>query len=1375
MKEKFSNIKCEVPKTIWPVLVHTKHQKLIESITLGKGGDFGKEDINPNISVRLPGLINISWPLNLGKGNLNEGTLVYEAPVNPPVTVSPKEIKRDSEVQSQIEIVAGSNLKCREEVILQPPAAFPIDFDLADALAAFVMPGVPEVVELVRRAMERSGEPYKRLGFPNMTPVKASEILYREIVRSEQRYTWEPAPWSSSTKGQVIRLPRRILVEGEATCIDLALLLCSAIEHMRRLPVILGVCIDEQLWHVIPGVRVNDDDEENQPLISNLDAVKNSCLPKRTVLFDPDALIRESEPRDADASARQLLKKAAQAFLVDVQAARNNGIWPLPIADPPRVRPIPQSVFEEPLIMDSPEGVPDELAEEVARGRVVVLLGDVLDPEAAVSSHEFARVMSNEAGFDEPDLLLAGSIIEKKNGIDILAQKALRLLNSKGHEPTAHYLSFAQLSIQTVVSFYPDPVLEHILLNQDPPFQLLIEDDDLAAFKTGQGNRVLYLLGGSALTGKGLVLTIKDHNRLLKRIEVLARGLRDRLALQTLLLIGGDMSDLNLKELYLEATKHLGNSRTRPIYVVSAANPGKWFRPCHILKQKPQELFEELSLVVPVSQPTIKPPISPPTQIRKKRSPYKYLDYFESEDADLFFGREEEWSHISREIMASPSRVTVLCGRSGVGKTSLVKARLIPRLKQDKDILPTYTRFGKDPETSIFNALQTHIIKQGIKEKIPPGDIKAALRILFHNCHREHVIFLDQTEEAFIKLGKALLDSFFRSIRECVSGTNTGTYVVFVIREDYLGWLAKHRDQFPGLLSSVCLLQELTHESAREAIIKPAEICGLQVEDTLVEEVLDDLSPDSILPAHLQIVCDRIYQESNRQVLTLETYKKVGRAARILRGHLEEAMSRLPVELESTARKVLRAMVTSEHTKDLLSLEQIVKRIRLPIKQVEAAVHDLIHAQRLIREVPGDRIRFEFSHESLTDSVTEWLEEKELRIREIQEMLEQEVSNAKKFKGFQFPLDKLRLIDEHREYLDLDKDSINVVVKTFLKSGQLPEFWMIKGVLYGSEYYMNAGIKLIFEEVLENALISILESLIEVSESRTELLFKSCKTHAEKSQGSMDILNTLLNNPVISAKLADEVFFGSSNSFEIIIETIFIGSSGNTLAALISGLDEEKVPDKRAELILKICKLYGENHQPLFLRSLEKQKLNTLFLNRIIKCELHHWPSVLRFLLEGTAGSEVVKILLLRDEPKVVQIILKFLRDNISDRLNRTCIEFIENIQEPYALIELLKALKNNKNNRSKPVRSAILDALDKNMKTVTNAHLEIVDLVICNSRHFIDDERVRLRHIIKSCLPKVRSIVEAAIENNDNFPNIQGFARLILEEYDNSQRMSPK
>jgi GTP-binding protein EngB required for normal cell division len=830
---------------------------------------------------------------------------------------------------------------------------------------------------------------------------------------------------------------------------------------------------------------------------------------------------------------------------------------------------------------------------------------------------------------EEPDLLLAGSMIEKKNGRDALAQIAVRLLNAKGHKPTAPYLSFAQLPMQTVVSFYPDPVLESLLLNQNPPFQLLIEDGDLSSF-SAESNRLLYLLGGSALSGKGLVLTYENYHRLQYRIEVLARGLRDRLALQTLLLIGGDMSDLNLKELYLEATKHLSSSRRRPIYVVSTTNPEQWLGPCHILNQRPLELFESLSRVVPVSRPTTKAPVLSTTQVEKKRLPYKYLDYFESEDADLFFGREQEGNEISREILASPSRVTVLCGRSGVGKTSLVKARLIPGLEQDKDIKTTYTRFGGDPEKSILNALQTHIIKEGIKDEITPGDIKSVLKTLFHRNYREHVLFLDQTEEAFIKLGKELLDSFFKTARECVSGADTGAYIVFVIREDYLGWLAKYKEHFPGLLTSVCRLQELTYESAVEVIIKPAKKCGFQVEDILVEEILNDLHQDNrILPAHLQIVLERIYQEANGRALTLETYQEAGRAARILKGYVEDAISRLPVDLESTARKVLKAMVTSEHTKDTLSLNQIVKRTRLPRQHLERAVHDMIQ-QRLLREVPGDPVHFELFHESLVDSISKWLEEKELKIRGIQEILEQEVSNVRKFKEFQFPLDKLHLIDEHRDYLELDEDSINVVFNAFLISSQLSEFWMNKlkevkgdryyefiikqclfyeldklanlkssgnmkiieeallnGVLLGSEYYVDLGIKLALtlEEILEDVISAIFLGLKKVSNERAELIYKNCISYAERSQEFLVALNMVTDNHDILENLAkkilpntlyNETLYGSEYS-EITLKVIFMDTSGNSLAAIFNSLD--KVPEKRAENILRTCNNLTEKSQ----------------------------------------------------------------------------------------------------------------------------------------------------------------------------------------------------
>jgi hypothetical protein len=152
-------------------------------------------------------------------------------------------------------------------------------------------------------------------------------------------------------------------------------------------------------------------------------------------------------------------------------------------------------------------------------------------------------------------------------------------------------------------------------------------------------------------------------------------------------------------------------------------------------------------------------------------------------------------------------------------------------------------------------------------------------------------------------------------------------------------------------------------------------------------------------------------------------------------------------------------------------------------------------------------------------------------------------------------------------------------------------------------------------------------------------------------------------------------------------------------------------------------------------------------------------------------GSGMTKILLLRDEPKIVRIILKLLKGNISSRLELICIEFIKNAHGPHTFAELLKALK-SENNRTEIIRNAILDALEKNIKRVSNSHPEIVELVLHSIIHFEGDEFVRLHRIIRSCFPKIRSVVEAAVDNNDDNPKIQEFARLILQENDNSENL---
>ncbi|HEX9975127.1 MAG TPA: hypothetical protein VGD14_23940, partial [bacterium] len=84
------------------------------------------------------------------------------------------------------------------------------------------------------------------------------------------------------------------------------------------------------------------------------------------------------------------------------------------------------------------------------------------------------------------------------------------------------------------------------------------------------------------------------------------------------------------------------------------------------------------------------------------RAPYKYLDYYTFEDADLFFGREEETQRMVGEILST--RLLVLFSPSGSGKTSLINAGVRPQL-ENLGYQTIYTRLETEPISSVCNAV----------------------------------------------------------------------------------------------------------------------------------------------------------------------------------------------------------------------------------------------------------------------------------------------------------------------------------------------------------------------------------------------------------------------------------------------------------------------------------------------------------------------------------------------------------------------------------------------------------------------------------------------------------------------------------------------
>ena len=414
--------------------------------------------------------------------------------------------------------------------------------------------------------------------------------------------------------------------------------------------------------------------------------------------------------------------------------------------------------------------------------------------------------------------------------------------------------------------------------------------------------------------------------------------------------------------------------------------------------------------------------------------PYKFLDYFDPSDRAIFFGRDADIARFLGYIGAQ--RLVVLYGESGVGKTSLIRAGLIPNLVQ-KGLIPVYTRCIEHPR---------YVIQEGVREVVSlfdhaPAFTERGLRQFLEDpglMRYEFVIFVDQFEEFFVRFPESARDEFINDLIECISeDASVGATFVLSLRREYFVELGKYKQRLLELYNNAYELRKLTREEVRDAVIRPAHEHGLVYEDTLVDVLIDDIyhEGDYNTP-HIQIVCDKLVdslQPEAREV-TLDLYKQLGGASKILAEYLDTAISRLPSEDQPRAVEILKDMVTSHRTKSLNTLDEIARRTGYAREVVDEIVHRLVHEARLVREMArGGSVLFELAHEFLVERVGELLQEEDIRVKAIYEMLDRQMIEWER-EGFLLDPDRLRTVNELRDLLSLDEARKSLILESYLNS-----------------------------------------------------------------------------------------------------------------------------------------------------------------------------------------------------------------------------------------------------------------------------------------------------------------------------------------------------
>lgn len=319
------------------------------------------------------------------------------------------------------------------------------------------------------------------------------------------------------------------------------------------------------------------------------------------------------------------------------------------------------------------------------------------------------------------------------------------------------------------------------------------------------------------------------------------------------------------------------------------------------------------------------------TKIYSGRQPYLGLMTYQESDTDLFFGRDKLVEELTSRLAGE--RFLCLSGPSGSGKSSLIRAGVIPALRRgqhvpgsDKWLIESLTP-GDQPIESLALTMSAMALQAGKSFKTSGDFIRkhgkndaSALATLIElltldGDGRKAVILVDQFEEVFAenrdKIGQ---DAFIAQLIYAAQAQEGKLIVILTLRSDFLYYVTG----FPGLRKlinqGIQLIGAMDSAELARAITLPAIQEGVQVDPALVEKVIFDmLGEPGALPLMQFTLKDLFERENPRQgepvQLTLEAYLQSGGVWEALSRHADAALGKLRPDDQKTARQIFVRLV----------------------------------------------------------------------------------------------------------------------------------------------------------------------------------------------------------------------------------------------------------------------------------------------------------------------------------------------------------------------------------------------------------------------------------------------------------------------------------
>ncbi len=434
-----------------------------------------------------------------------------------------------------------------------------------------------------------------------------------------------------------------------------------------------------------------------------------------------------------------------------------------------------------------------------------------------------------------------------------------------------------------------------------------------------------------------------------------------------------------------------------------------------------------------------------------KRYPFKFLDAYDQNDTDIFFGRDEEIKTLYE--MAFQNSILLVYGASGTGKTSLIKCGLAGKFKS-YDWLPLTVRRG----SNINDSLEKILVQEGgdaantdDEAATPNEKVLTGLPKLIRNVYLNHFkpiyLIFDQFEELYILGDKTEQAKFIDSIKEILAGGQT-VKLIFSIREEYLGFLYDFERAVPQLLRKKLRVEPMTIDKVTDVLtgINNNKNSNVHIKEDELQEITEGIFnrlkgkkfTHTIQLPYLQVFLDKLYLDitgdESRQadaLITNETLKGIGDIGDVLRDFLESQVKSISEKKSSAGKiippdtiwKILSPFSTLEGTKQPILIKDLLEQLKGKENITDTLVKECIteeFAKRRILNSTDVTNQYELTHDSLAKTIAARRTDEEIALLEIRKLINNQVATNADAREL-FTEKQLNFIEPHLAKLNLNE------------------------------------------------------------------------------------------------------------------------------------------------------------------------------------------------------------------------------------------------------------------------------------------------------------------------------------------------------------------